>query len=183
MTRPTESGTPQTQTWSEKFSAQHPVEGLPKEMQAPFTDLLAHREAISDYYIGIPEERFGEGIGQGDSPQFELAHQIVNTSLRANALKEGSLSSWSNPEQLELYQKMSRDILLDKLDQSTVSLYDAVVASNPHGKVNLPFGKTSSSVDFLWGAVRHDVLHLGMAIKFGDYFGVPRPSSVRILYG
>ncbi len=174
-------------SWVDQFRALHPPESLPQEARAAFSDLLDHRTAIRDYYALFPAERFDEGIEKGDSPKKELIHQIGNTRVRIDAITSGSLVDWGynqlDPKGFSSLQQMDRDRLIGELDSSTEKLFDASSKANMHGTISLPNGKSSSVGDFLWGAVRHEALHLGMAIKFGDYFGIERPASVKKLYG
>lgn len=187
MTQPSETGATPPQSWAELFIAAHPLEQLPTEARIAFSDFIDHRQAILDIYQDIPSEQFHQGIGAGDSPKKELVHQIGNSIVRQNALRNGSISSWNyqdiDPAGQKHLQELSKEELLEGFRWTAETLYELITPDTISRTLALPYGKTASGLDSLWGAVRHEVLHLGMAIKFGDHFGVPRPASVKKLYG
>lgn len=66
--------------------------------------------------MGISDERFGEGIGAGDSPRTELIHQIGHSRLRVKGLETGEISNWRydqvHPEEHMSLSQMDRDTLI-----------------------------------------------------------------------
>lgn len=174
--------------WMESFKQQYDLAKIPETSRADFDDLLFQRAAIREYYLEIPAEKLNDGIGAGDSPRTELIHQIGHSRLRIKGLETGVIANWrydqTYPEEHAALTQMSRDALIQALDETTVQLYSVFTKSETITKdVNMPYGQKTTGLRLLRKVAQHDALHAGMLVKFGDYFGIPRPSAMKKAWG
>ena len=154
-----ETVAPKSADWLETFKQQYDLAKIPETSRDDFDDFLLQRAAIRDYYLGIPAERFNEGIGAGDSPRTELIHHVA-------------------------LSYMDRDALIQAFDTTSIQMYNLFAKPETESKnVQLPYGKTMTGVRLLRKVVQHEALHTGFGVQFGNYLGVSRPAAMKRAWG
>lgn len=176
--------------WKDQFKVEHPLERLPQEAREAFGKFLRKRSAKRALYLLYPEVEWDKPIGDGDSPKRELLLSIGNDRLRSKALGEGSWTAWSyeksNPKEYQLLAGLEKDQLIEKLDKSTIELYDAVRESRYlQQEISLPNGEKASGIGLIWGAWEHDNYHLGMENVYLSLFKMQknRPQELKDEWG
>jgi len=186
MAAPQETGQAQAKTWAERFKDIHPLEHLPQELRQDFETFLTHRQIIIDYFSSFPQDRMDEGIGKGDSARKELIHMVNNSSTRIYGLQQGEIPSWEEPIDARSGKVRGLDFsteeLLGRLKATTVVLYDMYKRS-PIKIIGLPYGKSNTGAELLYGTALHEVGHAFACQKFADHFGTPRPQSMKNRWG
>lgn len=151
---------------------------IPERIRGTFENFLRQRAVVREFYLVLTDDQFRTGIGQGDSPQNELVHQIENTRVRIEAFAMGKLVDWSyktnhNSEHEELLQ-MDRHSLIRALDDTTTKLYTTYtdVLSDVH-LVIMP-GRSALGRNYLEEIVQHETGHAFFTVQFCNYFGISR---------
>ncbi|MEW6586964.1 MAG: hypothetical protein AB1442_15320 [Nitrospirota bacterium] len=174
--------------WFEAFKQKHDLASIPEAIRPDFVDFLLQRAAVRSIYEAIPENKFDEKIGEGDSVCQELIHQIGHSRLRIEGLQAGKVTSWQyfdvHPQEHQKLTHMSKDELMREFDAISVSLYELFIRTETQTiNVLLPYGRTVSGARLLEEIVHHEILHLGICIKLGDHLGITRPTPVKRVWG
>ena len=154
------------------------------------TAFLADREINREFYLRVPEDRFdfrmvNTPARKSDSPRESLAHQIDTTRDYINGVKTGVLKFNIKYPDLENIQKLSKAILLEKLEEGEKDLVEVLVeAVNQKKKVQVPWAKEPLyAVIILWSLDSHEILHTGWNLALMDFLNIERFPALKKMWG
>ncbi len=151
---------------------------------------LSDREINRDFYQLVPEEKFDFRMidtsnRKSDSPRESITHQIDTTRDYINGVKTGVLKFRIIYEDLTNPQKLSKDQLLEKLEQTAEELITLLADEGIENiKVQVPWSKESlPAISSLWGLNDHEILHQGWNLAIMDHLSIPRFPSLQRMWG
>lgn len=151
---------------------------------------LRDREINREFYKRVPEDKFDFRMvdtsqRKSDSPRESLAHQIDTTRDYINGVKIGILQFGVKYEDLAEPQKLTKNELLRKLEESEKELIE--ILSDPdiaNKKVKAPWSKELiPAVSALWSLATHEVLHQGWNLAIMDHLNIERFSALKAMWG
>lgn len=160
------------------------------EAKAFVNQFLKDREINKEFYRKIPEDKFDFRMvdtpkRKSDSPRKSLAHQIDTTRDYINGVKSGTLKFGVRYQDLAEPEKLSKDELLAKLDESEKELVE--ILSDPEistKKVKVPWSQEPiPAVSSLWGLDSHEILHTGWNLAVMDHLDIERFPTLQLMWG
>ncbi len=151
---------------------------------------LRDREINKEFYKRVPEDKFDFRMvdvpqRKSDSPRESLIHQIDTTRDYVNGIKTGTLRFGIKYDDLTEPQKMTKDELLLKLEESEKELIE--ILSDPeinNRKVQVPWGKEPiPAVTSLWALDSHEILHQGWNLAIMDHLNIERFPVLKAMWG
>lgn len=153
---------------------------------------LLHRDINREYFLLVPEDKFDVHLVdtekvQSDSPRKNLVHQIDTTRDYINGILKGVLIFRRNEEYMDLLkpETLSKDQLIEKLDESTLQLIETLTNSHiDNVKVKVKWSKDPiPALQMIWGLNSHEILHTGWNLAYMDFFGIPRFPKLKAMWG
>ena len=122
---------------------------------------------------------------KSDSPRESLVHQISITRDYINGVKTGTLQFGVKYEDLAEPQKLTKDELLAKLEETEKELIE--ILSDPeiaNKKMQVPWSKEPiPAVTALWSLDSHEILHQGWNLAIMDHLNIERFPALRKMWG
>lgn len=160
------------------------------EARAFLEQFLIDREVNGEFYKLVPEDKFDFRMidtlqRKSDSPRESLVHQIDTTRDYINGVKVGVLKFDIDYKDLGKTQDLTKNDLLDKLEESTQELIQII--SSPgisRQKVQVPWSKNPiPAISSLWGLDSHEVLHQGWNLALMDHLNIKRFPALKRMWG
>jgi len=153
---------------------------------------LLHRDINREYFLLVHEEKYDAHLvnnekTQSDSPRKNLTHQIDTTRDYINGLLAGELYFGRQKEydDLQKPETLSKDQLINKLDESTLWLIKILQQKNiDQIVVKVPWSvKSIPALQMIWGLNNHEILHTGWNLAYMDFLGIPRFQKLKAMWG
>lgn len=160
------------------------------EAKAFLEQFLRDREINKEFYKRVPEDKFDFRMvdtpqRKSDSPRENVAHQIDTTRDYINGVKTGVLKFRIEYDDLTEPQKLTKDELLAKLDESEQELVEILSDTKiSDKKVRVPWSKEPiPAVSSLWGLDSHEILHTGWNLAIMDHLNIGRFTALQEMWG
>lgn len=197
MLNPAEQGrTPQPEqkpepSWLEQFKALHPLEKIQDEtVRRQFGKFLDNRAANRAWYLAIMSNgRWDEGIGNGDSAQKQLRHQIEHSTLRIMGLATGEIKDYRyeaiHPNGHKEILGMNSMELIEQLDKVTIATYGMLTVAPEciEGEIALPWGRKTTGAGIIEDMMLHEALQVGSITEIANLSKTPRPQEMINAWG
>jgi hypothetical protein len=160
------------------------------EAKAFINQFLKDREINKEFYKRVPEDKLDFRMvdtpkRKSDSPRKSLAHQIDTTRDYINGVKSGNLQFGIKYDDLAEPQKLSKDELLTKLEESEKELVEILSDTEiDTKKVKVPWSQEPiPAVSSLWGLDSHEILHTGWNLAIMDHLDIERFPVLQEMWG
>jgi len=153
---------------------------------------LLHRDINREYFLLIPEDKLDVHLVdnekvQSDSPRKNLVHQIDTTRDYINGIlkKELLFRRYEEYTDLQNPKTLTKNQLIEKLDQSTLWLIDVLQQKNiDQIMVKVPWSvKPIPALQMIWGLNNHEILHTGWNLAYMDFLEIPRFPKLKAMWG
>lgn len=161
-----------------------------QEAKAFWEQFRRDREINKEFYKRVPEDKLDFRMvttpqRKSDSPRESLVHQIDTTRDYINGVKTGVLRFEIEYDDLKNPQKLTKDEVLTKFEESKQQLleilYDPQIGSK---KVKAPWSKEPiPAVSSLWGLDSHEILHQGWNLAIMDHLHIERFPVLKAMWG
>lgn len=143
-----------------------------------------------EFYEKVPEDKFDYRMvdipeRKSDSPRESIAHQIETEIGYIKAIEQGELKFGVGYEDLNKLKQLSKQDLLNKLQDVDQQLIDALSNEQNCSKlVKVPWSKAPMpAVAVLWAMNSHEILHTGWNLAVMDHLGIDRFPALKQMWG
>lgn len=160
------------------------------QAKAFIEQFLKDREINREFYKRVPEDKFDFRMvdtpkRKSDSPRESLVHQVDTTRDYINGVKTGILQFGIKYDDLAEPQKLSKEDLLAKLEESERELIE--ILCDPEigkKKVKVPWSNEPiPAISSLWALDSHEILHQGWNLAIMDHLNIERFSALKRMWG
>ena len=148
---------------------------------------LTQRNLNREIYLLLSERFFNYQPAEiSPSVKDSLIYQIKVHDNYLKCVKEGNLihgKHYGDFKEFEL-ERLSSQELLEKWDEIDKNIIDYLSISNSSNQVNVPWSETPvSSIDAFSGLINHEIYHLGRNSVILEALKIPRPESLKKVWG
>lgn len=156
-----------------------------------FADSFFTNRAINkEFYRRVPEDKFDYRMvdtpqRKSDSPRESLIHQIDVTRNYCNAVKSGILSFETIFEDLSEKNNLTKNILLQKLEEGEKELLAILSDADINNKkITVPWDTAPvAALSVLWSLDSHETLHTGWNLAIMDHLNIERFPALKAMWG